>query len=322
MHKHHHPVLPHQTDVDTDICPKLLELLKGKDGQDGQPGPQGPPGPMGPKGDVGPVGPEGSPGQKGDAGPVGPVGAPGAPGWPGDDGPPGPAGPIGEHGADGQPGPKGDRGPIGDTGPSGPAGPVGDDGAVGPAGPPGPKSGGATYVRWGKSSCPDVAGTELVYDGRAAGNFYNRQGGGSTYLCLPKLPEYVLPHIPFSQSYSEIFGVEYQDPVTEGRNNLNVPCAVCTVSTRPALLMIPAKARCPTGWTREYYGYLMSQGGSFLSNQRRTPFECVDKDQEVLEGSEADTDGARFYHVEASCNGISCPPYNTDMELNCVVCTK
>ena len=51
-------------------------------------------------------------------------------------------------------------------------------------------------------------------------------------------------------------------------------------------------------------------------------FECVDRDQESVPGSHADTDGALFYHVEASCNGMPCPPYDAQNEHNCVVCTK
>ena len=54
-----------------------------------------------------------------------------------------------------------------------------------------------------------------------------------------------------------------------------------------------------------------------------TMFECVDKDQNSLPGSHTNTNGAVFHHVEADCNtGLPCPPYNTETELNCVVCTK
>ena len=52
---------------------------------------------------------------------------------------------------------RGRDGLPGRNGPQGPAGPPG------PIGPPGPRRGGAIYTRWGKSSCPHVAGTELVY---------------------------------------------------------------------------------------------------------------------------------------------------------------
>ena len=179
---------------------------------------------------------------------------------------------------------------------------------------------GVIYVRWGKSSCPSVAGTELVYTGRAAGTFYNKLGGGSNYLCMPDVPQYTLNYTAGSQKYSEIHGAEYQHPVT-GSNNHNVPCAVCSASTRVAVLMIPARTSCPTGWTTEYYGYLMSTG-HFYADHVRTTFECVDKDQDSLLGSQGVTHGALFYHVEANCNGIPCPPYNNYKELNCVVCTK
>ena len=115
-------------------------------------------------------------------------------------------------GATGPGGPKGERGdPGGPQGPRGLTGAVGTPGAIGPAGPPGPRSGGVTYVRWGKSSCPNVTGTELVYAGRAAGTFYNKPGGGSNHLCLPDVPQYTLRYTPGSQSHNEIHGVEYQN---------------------------------------------------------------------------------------------------------------
>ena len=223
-------------------------------------------------------------------------------------------------GADGPQGDKGERGdPGGPQGPRGLTGATGAQGPKGPAGPPGPRSGGVTYVRWGKSSCPNVTGTELIYAGRTAGTFHNKPGGGSNYLCLPDEPQYTLRYRPGSQRYSEIYGTEYQYPVT-GSHDHNVPCAVCFASTREAVLMIPARTSCPTGWTMEYYGYLMStyQG----SNHYRTSFECVDKDPDSVHGSGANIHGAVFYHVEANCNGIACPPYNNYKELNCAVCTK
>ena len=52
-------------------------------------------------------------------------------------------------------------------------------------------------------------------------------------------------------------------------------------------------------------------------NHYRSMFECVDEDQESLPGSQGDTDGVLFYHVEAACNtGLPCPPYDQNKELN------
>ena len=233
----------------------------------------------------------------------------------------------GRDGRDGKPGatgPQGAKGERGDSGgPQGPrglTGAVGTPGPTGPGGPPGPRSGGVTYVRWGESSCPSVTGTELVYAGRAAGTLYSKSGGGSNYLCMPDTPQYTLRYSSGSQSLSEIHGTEYAYPVV-GTQDHNVPCAVCYASTRDGVLMIPAWTSCPTGWTREYYGYLMSAASKW-GGHYRTSFECVDKDQESLPGSQANIDGALFYHIEANCNGLLCPPYNNYKELNCVVCTK
>ena len=56
--------------------------------------------------------------------------------------------------------------------------------------------------------------------------------------------------------------------------------------------------------------------------RRASTFECVDKDQESVPGSEVGTLGALLHHVEANCNGMPCPPYDSQKELTCVVCTK
>ena len=54
-------------------------------------------------------------------------------------------------------------------------------------------------------------------------------------------------------------------------------------------------------------------------------FECVDEDQESMAGSSnGDENGGILCHVEAGCgaDGLPCPPYDQNKELNCVVCTK
>ena len=233
-------------------------------------------------------------------------------------------GESGRDGRDGLPGAQGPQGPKGEPGPAGgPPGPQGQPGArgatgpQGPIGPVGPRSGGVTYARWGKSSCPNITGTELVYSGRAGGTHYSHKGGAANYLCMPLDPEYTLPYQAGVRGHSYVYGTEYDAPI-QGTHNHNVPCAVCYVSTRETVLMIPAKTSCPTSWTREYYGYLTSD----YYNHARSMYECVDKDQESLSGSHAGTNGALFYHVEANCNGMPCPPYDPQKELNCVVCTK
>ena len=85
--------------------------------------------------------------------------------------------------------------------------------------------------------------------------------------------------------------------------------------------MIPARVDCFGNWTKEYEGQLMTTRSGH--NHYRSMFECLDKDAEsVRAGSTANTHGAVFYPVEASCNGMACPPYDPQKELMCVVCTK
>ena len=227
------------------------------------------------------------------------------------------------HGRDGRDGLPGRDGQPGRDGPPGPRGHTGDRGPRGEQGPPGPSIGGVIYTRWGKTTCPNVTGTELVYMGRTAGSrWYQNTGGGANYLCMPENPDY-LNYWPGVQGHSPVYGTEYQTytgPLGNVHDH-NAPCAVCYASTRVAVIKIPAKTQCPSTWTLEYSGYLMSAYAT--SEHYRTMFECVDKNPDSLSGSAANTDGTQFLHTEATCNyGIPCPPYDPQKELTCAVCTK
>ena len=178
---------------------------------------------------------------------------------------------------------------------------------------------GVTFTRWGHDSCPTVDGTTLVYTGRVAGAYYNQRGGGSNYLCLPNDPEYDEIKTIYPSDYSRIYGTEYELPIT-GKHDHDAPCAVCYDSVRSSELMIPAKTRCPASWTREYYGYLMSEAN--YGDRSRGQYVCVDKDQVSLPGSISNLNGALLYHVRATCHGIQCPAYDSGKALTCVVCSK
>ena len=215
------------------------------------------------------------------------------------------------------------RGRPGRDGMPGKDGLPGEQGLKGPAGTqglPGPVSAGVTYIRWGRTKCPEALGTELVYSGRAAGTHYTNKGGSAERICLPNNPDY-LSSANGVQGHSPLYGAEYESfpPAPLGHlGEHNVPCAVCYVPTRAAMIMIPAKTQCPTSWTIEYVGYLMTE----YYNSARSVFSCVDKDAQSIPGGVGNENGALFYHVEATCSGILCPPYDTERELTCAVCTK
>ena len=85
--------------------------------------------------------------------------------------------------------------------------------------------------------------------------------------------------------------------------------------------MIPGTYICPPNWTREYYGYLMTERSSHSSHKGRTTFECVDVAPEVVAGGHDNQDGALFHHVEPRCGSLPCPPYEPQKEVTCAVCT-
>ena len=334
-----------------------MEILRGRDGVHGRdgrdggrglPGPTGPHGQKGDQGEIGPRGPQGergTQGNKGDSGEMGPQGPKGRPGLQGPAGISGPRGPVGDKGCIGDPGlsgpqgemgprgsqgERGNPGPIGLVGISGSRGPVGEKGDRGDLGLPGPQgergaqgppTGGAVYVRWGRTSCPSDQGTELLYSGRAAGSKYNTKGGGANHLCMPDDPEH-LQYASGVQGHSYLFGMEYTPHPPQPLRSVeyhNVPCAVCYTATRDTVFMIPANLHCPTHWTVEYTGYLMTE---YYTHHRST-YECVDKDPESVPELDAlSGESALFYHVEPNCAGLSCGPYDAQKELTCVVCSR
>ena len=305
--------------------------LQGQDGMDGHPGPRGDPGHVGAPGRPGRPAAIGEKGAKGDPGVIGPSGIDGFPGRRGSDGGVGRPGPIGEPGMEGDPGryiftwPPPHRPIPGRKGYRGPKGPPGlpgislsEPGAKGYPGLPGDTTGGGvSYIRWGSSECR--VDSDLVYSGKVGGSTSGHQGGGGDYLCLPKDPEYTLASKPGQQEHSTVEDTIYINPIVNGSDMRNPTCAACFTLNRSVVVMIPGKTVCPSLWTMEYRGYLMSEG---ISNWR-TMYECIDERMEgVPESESSDVSGSHIYHVEASCDELGCPPYDGDKELACVVCSK
>ncbi|XP_028395407.1 short-chain collagen C4-like [Dendronephthya gigantea] len=206
------------------------------------------------------------------------------------------------------------RGPPGRRGPAGPRGEKGE--AAG-------SRGGTVYTRWGRKHCPQISRTNELYSGVMAGSRFNHKGGASNYLCLPLNPIFDKVKAG-NQGGSYIYGTEYETqsyPYVFPQNIVNhdAPCAVCHTESRDSHVMIPARNVCPSGWTLEYKGYLMSE---HYNHKGRTQFLCVDENAEATTGSHVDYNGALLYFVESQCGSLPCPPYATGKELTCVVCTK
>ena len=165
--------------------------------------------------------------------------------------------------------------------------------------------------------------TELVYSGRAGGS------RSVEVVAQPTISACLMTQTIFSmllELRDTTLFMEWNEPIS-GQPFLNVhahnvPCAVCMAVSRCSMLMIPAKTQCPTSWTTEYVGYLISEAHDYALP---TTYECVDKDPESVPGLNGVGWGSGsviFNHVEASCNGMACPPYDREKELTCVVCTR
>ncbi|XP_028402161.1 uncharacterized protein LOC114525143 [Dendronephthya gigantea] len=158
------------------------------------------------------------------------------------------------------------------------------------------------------------------------GSYFNHHGGAANYLCLPLNPIFE-KYVNGFQGSANIHGTEYeavgeQNKIFPNTNieDDNAPCAVCQAKSRVSHMMIPARNVCPSGWTMEYKGYLMT---AHYGHKGRTQFICVDGDPEATHGSHKSTNGALLYFVEGYCNHeLPCPPYVQGRELTCVVCTQ
>ena len=219
------------------------------------------------------------------------------------------AGEKGDVGDQGSIGLHGPRGAVGEKGDRGEKGGRGDMGLPGPQGAS--SSTGGLYTRWGRTVCPSVDGTELVYSGRAGGSEY-----GSDILCYPHVPEYSDSSARGSE-YAH--GVEYEAHPA-GLTNHNVPCAVCYTSLRSTVMLIPANLTCPSHWITEYTGYLMIDDDRRISRNI-----CVDQSPESIPGLDSVGNSYNLITIKSRCgdSGLPCPPYSTDEKaLTCVVCSR
>ena len=173
----------------------------------------------------------------------------------------------------------------------------------------------SSFVRWGSDSCPDVAGTTLLYSGVVGGSAFFTRGGGHNPVCMPMDPEVdAVATEPGTQTHSRIWGAEYATPPWDQ----NVPCAVCSVTIGAEVMMVPARNSCPSGWTMEYDGYLMSEG----PNNFRSSFVCVDRSTGIVPGTSQHADAMDFFLCRADCPSLQCPPFSDTSVIGCAVCSK
>lgn len=247
-------------------------------------------------------------------------------------------GPQGIQGPQGAPGLQGAAGPQGLPGDAGPQGPAGVDGS--PDTPhqvlakivqvDGDGSGldadtvvgsrpAIIYTRWGQSTCP--SNTTLVYAGISGGSNYQHGGSGSNLLCLSLSPTWN-DFNDNDQNGALVYGAEYE---TSGYgisslaslHDREIPCAVCMRERANVSFMLPGSSVCPSGFTREYPGYLMATHYT----QTKSEFVCLDQGATSI-GNPTNLNGALLLPTEAECGSLPCLPYVQNRELTCSVCSK
>ena len=163
----------------------------------------------------------------------------------------------------------------------------------------------------------------ITIQGLAGGKWWDHSGSGSNYLCLPEVPEYDQYVEDVQQWRAYVYTAEYETydfPPYIDKYQHDVPCAVCRITNRGSL-MIPAKKTCPSGFIREYHGYLMSDYYNHISPME---FVCMDSNPDIVPGTGENKNGVLFYPTEGRCEGDSylpCDPYINGAELTCVVCS-
>ena len=133
-----------------------------------------------------------------------------------------------------------------------------------------------SYTRWGRTTCPITQGIQLLYEGGVAGSRWD-EGGSAEYLCLHNQPQFLRTQNGRQNERAKLYGTEYRaidsPPALQNRVHHDAPCAVCYTPSRSTKITIPGRYDCPSSWTREYYGYLMTD--KYYPNHKSIEFLSV-----------------------------------------------
>ena len=104
-------------------------------------------------------------------------------------------------------------------------------------------------------------------------NTFSQKVGGANYLCMPKYTVYnnTLPIWMSGWGARVVWSIAYEFLYRECII-IMFPVLYIILST---VLIIPAKASCPPNWTREYYGYIMTEWSNYYIIGGHTIFECA-----------------------------------------------
>jgi len=174
------------------------------------------------------------------------------------------------------------------------------------------------YTRWGHYNCPP--NSRRLYHGVMSGTLWTIKGAGANFLCMPVHNSYYGAPLLYR---NRIRGNTFIQPVTyahplKGRDFFHqIACAVCQANYKTSTVMIPGRSACPAGWTRQYYGYIMTEYGG--NDNSRYQFECIDKN--MIPAASGKKHGGVALRKVGTSKGMP-SGYRTNKEVNCVLCAK
>ncbi|KAK7480149.1 hypothetical protein BaRGS_00028633, partial [Batillaria attramentaria] len=164
----------------------------------------------------------------------------------------------------------------------------------------------STFVRWGRSQCPE--GAQTVYSGVVGGAYAHDPGAGANRLCMTLEPTF--ENVTQDQS-GEIDGVEYIIP---GHHNEDAVCSFCKASYATTF-MVPGTTTCPGDAVFQYKGFLSS---GYHADEAASEYLCLDSEPENRPGGAGNQNSGYFEHVLAHCGSLPCPPYQEGGVITCV----
>ncbi len=131
------------------------------------------------------------------------------------------------------------------------------------------------------------------------------------YQCMPTEGRYI--NYNQNDSYYSNTTVTYANLVKYNtfrkENNLTSACALCRISGRTTIKILPATNVCPEGWTKQYHGYLMTGG------------LCVHIEMDGQRREDLNEHISYIQH-EVVLQKLGYTNYQDDLVLSCVVCSK
>ncbi|XP_070185046.1 uncharacterized protein [Littorina saxatilis] len=156
----------------------------------------------------------------------------------------------------------------------------------------------------------------------AGGKLHSHTGSGTNALCLTVTSQFDDTKIP--SHYGYLYGAEYE--TIPGHHDHDVPCSVLPckgrrnvcLASRSTTIMVPGTLSCPSGWTSQYTGHLVSQYTDYFA----TEYVCLDSSPEHGINDESNENGLLFYYLITVCGSLPCAPYINSRVVTCVVCSK